>query len=329
MLNLLLFTKDGSVKETIEEILSGQGFSLLTAETCQAAVTLIENTVISLMVVDFNLSRIESRTLLERTWGQYPDIRAITLSPAPLEQTELSGNRFTSYIGTSFATDAFKGAIGSEIQNLTQGGTMANVSPPLFVQLLEMEERSCILRIFEKKTKNRGLLVFRSGRLIDARFNTLRAMDAACRILAWEDADLFIENMEYPGKENIHADLQAVIMRSVHLKDEGRESSQPPCPAQDKELSFPETLKKHLQNKMGNRPGLKNIFPDPAMKGLINDCQAMGEFFDLGPLKLGYTDDGADAKIFVPGSTPTTLTLDAQCPRDKMTQLIKKFLDQL
>ncbi len=346
MLNFLLFTNDPAVRDTIEKFISGQDISLLTASTYQEAATLLENTLIALVVVDFNLSQIKGKSLLEHTQDLYPDIRLITLSPSPLEQIELPANGFTPYVGTSYVTRTFHQIVESEIRNLSQGGTITNVSTHLFAQLLEMEKRTCVLRLFEKITKHGGLLVFRSGKLVDARFNTLSAMDAACRILAWEEADIFIQNVETSGKDRIDADLQSIIMKSAYLKDEGLDSpaaattpmAEPPAAtppatttptAPTREISFPEKLRRHLKTDMGDRQGFNDIIHDSDIDGLISDSQAMGSIFDLGRLKLGYADDGTSPRIIFPGSPPTVLTLNPQCPRDRVTQSINRFLDQL
>ncbi|MCG8637012.1 MAG: DUF4388 domain-containing protein [Desulfobacterales bacterium] len=325
MLNLLVFTKSPPLKAALERILQGQGISLNTAATYQAAVNLMENTFISLLVADFNLSRRKAPDLLAYARDMYPDIRTVALSPASPATAGLSGDRTATYAGTSYDNRAFREVIDGQVRALSRGGTITGVSPPLFAQLLEMEARSCILRILEKKTKNRGILVFRSGRLVDARFNAFKAMDAACRILAWEEADILIENTEYPGRERIRAGLQAVVMKSAHLKDESG-APRPPA-ARVKEAAFTEKLQNHVRKEMGNRPGLTRVFPDPAMEELVSHCQALGPVFGLGSLKLGYRDDNAG--IFIPGTPPTTLALHPQCPRDRMTRLVKAILDRL
>ncbi len=333
MLNILFFTNDPVVQGSVEKNISGQDRSSLTAPTYQEAVNILGNIFISLMVVDFKLSHIKCRALLEHVRDLYPDIPVVTVSASQLDKEDALNPRSTSYVANPFDPNAFNQVIEAEIQNLIQGGTITNVSPPLFAQLLEMEQRTCILRIFEKKTKNGGLLVFRDGMLVDARYKGFRAMDAACRVLAWEEADVFLQNANYQETETIDTDLKSIIMRSVHMKDEGHASlpkQQSPAPAtsqpKKQPVSTTKNLATYLAKEMGGRSGVDDIYQDPSLTGTLDHAQSLGDAFDLGRLKLVYSDnESTGANIIVAGSQPTKLKLNAHCPRDRIIQSITRY----
>jgi len=328
-MNILFFTNDPGVQESIRQAMAGKKHSLAMATNYQEAVNILGHVFISLLVVDFNMSQIKCKALLAHTQDQYPDIPVITLSSFPLDQIDLPHNTFASYVGTPFVGNELKLIIESEVQNLVQGGTITNVSPPSFAQLLEMEGKSCILRIFEKNSLKGGLLVFRSGRLVDARYSGFRGMDAACRILAWDETDIFIQNKDYPAKDRINSDLQSIIVKSVHMKDESGYKAAPDRPMLARQGAFPEKLGKHLEMQLGNRTCILDVFHDPAAGKRLREARALGAIFDLGRLKLGCADNGTENGLFVAGPVPTTIKLGTQSPQEKITLLITRYLDTI
>ncbi len=330
MLNILFFSNDPGVQESVRHAMAGKPHSLAMATNYQEAVKILGHVFISLLVVDFNMSQIKCKALLTHTQDEYPDIPVITLSSFPLDQMDLpQSNTFASYVGTPFMGNEIKQIIESEIQNLIQGGTITNVSPPSFAQLLEMERKSCILRLFEKNTKKGGLLVFRSGRLVDARYSGFRAVEAACRILAWDEADIYIQNKDYPVKGRINSDLKSIIVKSVHMKDEGGYEPAPTRSEPVRQNAFPEKLGKFLNTQLGNRSGICDIFHDPSTDRQLRDARSLGALFDLGRLKLGCADNGTETGLFVAGPVPTTVKLGHQSPQEKITLLINRYLDTI
>ncbi|MEH0023103.1 MAG: DUF4388 domain-containing protein [Desulfobacter sp.] len=334
MLTFLLFTDDPALRYAVETLVSGRGISLAVTPSYREAMALVEQKCIALAAADVSRFPGKGRTLLEYIAEQSPDIRRLALSPTPLNDAELSPGVDATRVGEPYGATVFRQAMDSEINCISGGGTMSNVSPHLFAQLLEMEGRTCILRVFDSRTTNGGMLAFRNGKLVAARFQTLAPMDAACRILAWETADIFIQNAEFSGEDRIREDLQSIIMKSAHLKDEAQDAAPPPEPraaahpaAPEKQQSFAGRLKQHLDADPGNLQGIADIFHNPGDDGLIRASQTMGDVFGFGRLKLGYADDGSAAKVFIPGSPSTTLTLNAQCPRDGIIRSIYRYLD--
>ncbi|WDP92981.1 MAG: response regulator [Desulfobacter sp.] len=333
MLNLLLFTNDPGLQDEARKAITGKTYALVTAPNYQEAVGILGHVFISMVVVDFNLSRIKCTALLEHVQEHYPDIPVIALSSTPLDQEDLPRNISASYMGSPFVSKDLQQIIEAEIRNLISGGTISNVSPPSLAQLLEMEGKSCILRIFEKKAKAGGLLVFRAGKLIDSRFGGFKPIEAACRILAWDEADIYIQNKEYPVEDRINLDLKSIIVRSVHMKDEGQTAvAQQPPPAarqpksQPKE-AFPKNLGSFLDKHLDNRSGIVKVGYDAHAEELLRDVRDLGPLFELGRLRLICADDGAENGLFVDGPVPTTVTLSAQSPLEKITLLITRFLD--
>jgi hypothetical protein len=325
-LNLLFYSQDVNLTVSAETALTGQGVQLRPARDFQEVANLLENSFITMLVLDFSLYLDKSRALLEHIQTQYPDMPVIGLYSSPDQPDLTPGKR----ISLPLVPQEFAAVVMTEVNGMKAGGVVSNASPPLFTQLMEMEERTCLLRMFEKKTNKGGILMLKSGRLVDARFNRIRAMDAACRILAWEEVDVFIQNGDFASEDHIQKDLQSIIMASAHMKDEGEVGQEVGIGGASLSAgpSLAEQIASAFQQKMGARNPIENISQDGTEIALLNAAQALGTLFGYGPLKLGFTEGEGIAKFHIPGFPPTTTTLKGQYPRDESIQLVSEILDK-
>jgi CheY-like chemotaxis protein len=200
-------------KETFAMLMGKDGFE---------AVQLLKENFISLVVLDLKMPRMDGISLLAHVKDNYPDIPVIIISGyRTADLFSLAKKKgVIAYISKPFQVDDLAKVILDTLQKEAAGGTMNNVSPVVFLQLMEMEARSCTIRAVDKVSKRGGVLYFKDGSLIDARMNTTYGIDAAYIIFGWEDVTLFIQN-ECPAKENvINSDLQPIIMKAVEMKDD-------------------------------------------------------------------------------------------------------------
>lgn len=307
MFGALLISDDPSWTDVAEKVLAGLGCRVFTARTPDAAPSVIEQAFVCLMAVDAAQPEDRFTALAAYIRRLYPDI-AILRPKAQEGKPD---------------QDAFHRTAAPMIGTLKQDGTVTNVSPPLFAQLMEMEARSCILRIFETGSGRGGLLAFQTGRLINARTSGLSGVDAACTILGWEAADVYIQNAEYPGAPRIQKDLQSIIMASAHMKDEGLDR-----PAARPAPSLIQQLKARL-GKEGPGRAVDAVYPDASLAPAVQSAGDLGQLFGYGRFKLGFAEDGTGARIFVPGPSPVMVTLNSQFPRDSLLQHLSRIMDSI
>jgi len=197
-------------------------FSILMANDGFEAVQKLKETSVSLIVLDLKMPRMDGMSLLSHTREKYPDIPVIIVSGyRTAEMYKLAKAKgVIAYISKPFQVDDLGKIIMSTLQKESNGGIMHNVSPTVFLQLMEMESKTCTIRIFDKKSGKGGILYFRDGSLLDARVGELLGLEAAYRVFTWEDVTIFIQN-ECGDRENkINSDLQPIIMKAVGMKDE-------------------------------------------------------------------------------------------------------------
>jgi predicted regulator of Ras-like GTPase activity (Roadblock/LC7/MglB family) len=111
-------------------------------------------------------------------------------------------------------------------------GRVENLTLASFLQLLEMERKTCSLAV--SSNGHRGLLYLREGHLVGAETAGLRGQPAALEIVTWENADIEISDHVPPFEPEIDATLRFLLMEGMRLKDEREEAGAlvpPPPPA--------------------------------------------------------------------------------------------------
>lgn len=204
-------------------------FTMIKASDGFEAVQILKDTSISLIVLDLKMPRMDGMSLLSHTREKYPDIPVIIVSGyRTAEMYKLAKAKgVIAYISKPFQVDDLGKIIMSTLQKEADGGIMHNVSPTVFLQLMEMEAKTCTIRILNKINGMGGILYFIDGNLLDARVGEIQGLDAAYKVFGWEDVTIFIQNECAPRKNVINSQLQPIIMKAVGMKDEEEEPLKP------------------------------------------------------------------------------------------------------
>jgi CheY-like chemotaxis protein len=99
-------------------------------------------------------------------------------------------------------------------------GSLKGISVGAFLQLLEIDGRTCMLEV-GSSPKNKGLLYINRGKLYDAEYGDLREQAAAERIIAMDNVRFQIRALpKVEIRRRIKSDLMSIIMEAMKLKDE-------------------------------------------------------------------------------------------------------------
>ncbi|MBW1635319.1 MAG: response regulator [Deltaproteobacteria bacterium] len=212
-------------------------FSMVTARSRAEATQTVQQTAISLVVLDLDMPDLEGEKFLSRLLEEFSEIPVITVTTRhPGEISSLSPEaKVVASVSKPFDIDDLGNAIINTLQSEANGGVMHNVSPVVFLQLIQMEGKTCTIRLIDSDGSKGGVLYFRDGLMIDARADKLSGLQAAYRVITWENVTLFIQNKCTARKNLINRSLQAIILRAMSLKDE---SYDPPIDESPVDLSF-------------------------------------------------------------------------------------------
>jgi CheY-like chemotaxis protein len=327
-------------------------FSIILADDGFDAVRKLKENPVSLVVLDLKMPRMDGVSLLAHISDKYPDIPVIIISGYRTEEMYrlAKEKEVVAYISKPFQVDDLAKIILSTLRKEAEGGTLHNVSPVVFLQLMEMESRTCTIRIIDRTTEKGGVLFFQEGNLFDARVDQIKGINAAYIIFTWEDVTLFIKN-ECTVKTNvINSGLQPIIMKACGMKDEevtdipeiedlieddesteDLEDPEEEVVEEAIEFNDPEPeeepiidrIRNLLHKEAGSRCGLQDIYHDSKADGIISSISELGAMFNFGLLKVGYIDRGKNAdEIIMPGEPAIVIKVDPKCPQDKILQIL-------
>jgi hypothetical protein len=233
------------------------------------------------------------------------------------------------YIAKPFLIENLARQIISRLRKESEGGTLHNVSCDMFLQLVEMEQKTCTIRLEDKATEKKGILFFQDGKLLDARVNDSQGEAAAYEIFAWEQVNLSIQNGCALKKKRIHGELQHLILEAARRKDEDLQAAEPPSVREDVAPFDPDpnaylkSIKDKVEIEVGPGCGLEDVYQDDSMNGPIFQLGRIGEYFNLGDLKMAYIDKGENTDyIVLPGDQTTVISVNPKCPRDKLLEVL-------
>ena len=228
MIRKVLFVDDDQILRTaIEQRLSrhSESFGLVTAVDGFDAVGKLKEHPVSLVVVDLVMPRMDGMSLIEHLSQHYPDLPIIVASAIGDEKVaEVARNSSAfGYLNKPFQADDLVAMIEEVLGREAEGGIMNEVSPPVFMQLMEMDARTCTIRILDNISGKGGILHFNQGELYDARVGEVSGLDAAHQIFSWDKTTIYISNSCTKTENHINANLGSIIMKAVGMKDESEE----------------------------------------------------------------------------------------------------------
>jgi CheY-like chemotaxis protein len=197
-------------------------FSVLTAKDGNEALDILKKEHISFVVTDLRMPGMDGYDLLSQVLKGYPDIPVyiITAYDKPKTRDVVFKSGAAGYLTKPFSAEELVDAISHSLKKRAEGGSLHNVSLETFLQLIEMEQKTCTLHISDKKRKKGGVLFFRNGDIMNARIGNRQGKEAAYEILSWSNVSLSIEHDCVFQDKKINGDLQAILLDAMRSKDE-------------------------------------------------------------------------------------------------------------
>ena len=333
--NVLLVDDDSEMLHALKEGFKKyqESFAVLLAEDGLRALESLKQNIISLVVTDLKMPNMDGFELLAHIMEHYPDIPVIIItgySTPEMEQLAREGGA-VGYIAKPFLIENLARQILTTLRKESEGGTLHNVSSGMFLQLIEMEQKTCTIRLEDKSSGKKGILFFHEGELFDARVNNMQGEAASHEIFSWDAVNLSIQNGCALKENKIQSDLQALILEAMRRKDEDEPEEVPESvmeqiePGEDDPADLLKKLKERIENQIGQHCGLEDLYQDEFWDSRVAQLSKAGEFFHFGKFMLGYIDRGdANDYILLPGQKTTVITVDPKCPRDKILRVISE-----
>ncbi len=194
-------------------------FTTFTATNGKIAVEVLKSTKIDLVVTDLKMPEMDGFQLLAYMSRNHPGIPVIVMSAycTPEIKSRIEGISRSKILEKPLDYHDLVDSIFDELTG-TSSGFIEGISLPAFLQLVEMEKKTCTLTI--KSEGRKGFLYFLEGVLVDAETRTSQNEQAAHEIVCWDDPEIEIASICRKKARHISATLGHILMEGFYLKDQ-------------------------------------------------------------------------------------------------------------
>ncbi|HEX4963649.1 MAG TPA: response regulator [Thermoanaerobaculia bacterium] len=200
-----------------------RGIKVLAAESGVEAVALLEGERVHLVLTDLRMPDMDGFELLAYLRRNFAGLPVVVMTALESAETASRLDGSVECFTKPFNVQDVKARIWELLAQRVKG-RVENITLPSFLQLLELERKTCSLTV--TSLGRTGRLFFRGGRLVGAETGDLTGQPAALEVVTWEDADIEIADVCPPVEPEIEVGLGYVLMEGMRLQDE-RENETP------------------------------------------------------------------------------------------------------
>jgi CheY-like chemotaxis protein len=230
-------------------------FKVLTACNGKEAIDILESHVVDFVITDLNMPILDGIELLAHMSAKFPTTPAIAMTafstPEVEEKLEKMGT--LRIMDKPVDLDVLAHTVLDGLARSHQGGTLSCISVSNFLQLINMEEKTCLVEVHSEEQK-RGFFHFHQGELYDATFGELKGEAACYEMIAWDNVQLYLKDLpKKKTKRRIKKKILSLVLEGLRLKDEAAagdaDKAQKPKPDPEKTEAFAiDELNQELEN---------------------------------------------------------------------------------
>lgn len=193
-------------------------FNVITAENGRDAVEVLRALQIDLVVTDLKMPIMDGFELLAFISNNFPSVRVIVMTAFGTPEIEARIHNLGAIQYVEKPID-FRELAEKILEGLASSskGFISGITLPSFLQLIEMEKKTCTLKV--RSGSEEGILHIVKGELYDARAGSLQGEGAAHTIVCWENVEIEIDVCRNK-KKKIGTTLNHILMEAFRIKDE-------------------------------------------------------------------------------------------------------------
>ncbi len=208
------------------------GVELHTAHDGLEALAVLERHGADLLVTDVKMPRMDGMALIAEMVSRGIRAPVVLVTAFGTRSIELEARRqgVVSVIDKPIDFPFLVEICRSTLRSLDRG-SLGGVTLAGLLQLLELERRSCTVRVLARGASGRVHL--EAGCVVGSTHGDLHGMDALCRILMWEDPRIELGPLKLaPGRAAQPMSLQEALLEAArrndeHMRDEDADASDP------------------------------------------------------------------------------------------------------
>ena len=177
---------------------------------------------IALLVTDIVMPKIDGMVLLSYTNNKHPHIPCIVMTshPTTILDDTVSKDNLIRFFQKPFELGELTETILQALNHDVPNGTLRGISVASFLQMIEMEEKTCLLEV-QSFGREKGIFYLEEGAPYDAVCGNLNGEEAAYKLIGMEEAEISFKTL--PMKKvnrRIDTELTSLIMEAFRRKDE-------------------------------------------------------------------------------------------------------------
>ncbi|MET0284969.1 MAG: response regulator [Polyangiales bacterium] len=199
-------------------------YAVLTAHSGAEAMGLLEEQHIDVVVTDLRMGDVDGFELLAWLVSHRPQLFALAMTGHVDDDTErrLHALGGVEYFQKPLDIDALVARMNDGLARQMRGH-VHNVGLASFLQLVELERKTCTLEV--RSVDRVGRLYLRGGELVDASTGTLRGDEAACAIIGWPQVSIAIDSTCVASARTIEHSVSYLVMEAMRLCDENERAA--------------------------------------------------------------------------------------------------------
>ncbi len=256
-------------------------FSITTAGDGMEAVEALKSEKIDLVLTDLKMPRMDGFALVAHLSSSYSEIPVIVMTAFGTPEMEDNLRDMGTFQYIEKPID-----FGVLVEKILKGlagpskGYITGVSLSSFLQLLELDKKSCTLTIHAgSKT---GVMYFRDGDLLDASARDLKGSEAAFAIVSWKNVEIEIDNQCSATEKKIQESLGFILLEGCRRKDESNAAQNPVTNSEEEGLGGLDSL--NMEDLDLDLPGSNSSAPATAggsQASATSDNPVLAQFINM------------------------------------------------
>ncbi len=221
MKKVLIVDDDSVTRGLLSRVLKphSKDFQVLTAVNGKDAIDIIRKQKINLVITDLQMPEMDGFDLMVFINKNYPEIPVFVMTAFGNSEIKAKIDMIgpIKYFEKPLNIDTITECIFDEL-NSGAKGNIEGISLASFLQLLEMENKTCTLNV--KSDDRSGIFYFFKGDLMAVESGDLENEEAAYELLCWNKIILEIDSICIKKKKEIKQPLMNILMEGLKIKDE-------------------------------------------------------------------------------------------------------------
>jgi CheY-like chemotaxis protein len=203
-------------------------FGIITAHNGEEAVAILDEQEIHMVITDLKMPKMDGFALVVHLNTHHPAIPVIVMTAfgTPDMEENIKEIGAFQYIEKPIDFNLLVTKILKGLKGRSKG-FITGVSLSSFLQLLEMDKKTCTLTV--RSGRHQGNMYFKNGDLLDADTDDLSGTEAAFEIVSWKNVEIVIANFCTVTDPKISESLGFILLEGSRRQDERK--TLPPTPA--------------------------------------------------------------------------------------------------